>query len=173
MVVAESGEAEAVNAGKARGCACHCVADSEPGGTFIHPPYTVSTLLSDCSSLVDTSSQRQQTTDAWTAEAYLGAAAGAATVSRSLVHGGSIQCGSAPVRDSHTCESPPRSTTLTQSRTGTPPHLRGTSEAQRLRQLHRQLDRFSEHEVFLGRFVMLGRHHRRHGGAPLRILPAD
>ena len=35
----------------------------------------------------------------------------------------------------------------------------------RLRRLHRQLDSFGEDDVFLGRYEMMGRQHRRRGGA--------
>lgn len=40
----------------------------------------------------------------------------------------------------------------------------------RVRQLHRQLDLFGEGDVFMGRFSMLGRHQRRHGGVQPYLL---
>lgn len=44
---------------------------------------------------------------------------------------------------------------------------RGKYDASKLRRLHRQLDRFSADDLFLGRFVMLGRDKRRTGGVAL------
>ena len=38
--------------------------------------------------------------------------------------------------------------------------------------VQRQLDRFGEGDAFLGRFTMLGREHRRRGGAPPAVMHA-
>lgn len=39
-----------------------------------------------------------------------------------------------------------------------------------IRRLQRQLDSFGEHDLFLGRFVMLGSDHRHRGGAPANCM---